>query len=357
MTDTEARVRAALHEMAAESQPVPLLTPLMRRRGVERRRRRITIASAVAATAAVITGGVLLGGYHRSDTPQPAQPTVKVVHLSHRSSTQPGPAQMFVTVSRGGPAKVTPYVVPTTTSGAVQFVSKTRMSDTVDKQVLSTDGRFLVQFHDVFCYCASPAVVLTNLATGQERRFAVPQFSWAELSPDGKTLALRAETKVTLIDVATRSARLLPQLTLGASAGAQVGWSPDGRLLAVEDVKDSLIVDLRGRIRTRLSGVSLVNASMSWSPDGQSVLVYDGAHPGVRVTPAAGGPSLELSPPAGAVRALGWTGDRVVWLAGQPGAQRLLTTDVHGGHAATWMKFEVGGRSVGSVSWSRATGG
>lgn len=356
MTSTEARVRAALHDMAAESQQVPLLTSLMRRRAVERRHRRIIVASAGAAAAAAVAGGMLLAGYVPTKAPQPAQPTVKSFHLSQRSSTHPGSASMFVTVSRGAAAALTAYVLPTTGGAAVRFGPKADAQETVDQQQLSADGRFLLELRDIFHPGNNPGVVLTDLATGQAQRFAAPQYVWVGLSPDAKTLALRDQTRVTLIDVTTGVSRVLPQLRLKAAVSVQMGWSPDGRLLAVENLKDTLIVDLGGHIRHRLPGVSLVNGSMSWSPDGHSILVYDGSHPGVRVTPVAGGPGLEVSPPAGALRALGWAGTRVVWLAGQPGAQRLVTTDVQGRDAATWMKFHVGSQTVGGVSWTRAMG-
>jgi hypothetical protein len=358
MTGTEERVRAALRDIAAESHAVPLLGPLSRRRALQRRRRQIIIPSAVVATAAAIVGGMLVAGYHFTNAPVPAEP-FKDLHLSGTSSTHPGLARMVVTLSRGGAEGITPYVVVSATGRAVQFVPTTLGPGTVDEHRLSADGRFVLQIRGL---ARGPGggggtVVLTNLATGQGRRFSDSQLSWAELSPDGKTLALRDETKVTLVDVATGLLRPLPRLTIRPALGAELGWSPDGRLLAVEDIGETLIVDLRGHIRTRLRGMSLLDGSQSWSSNGQSVLVYDGTHPGVRVTPADGGPGQDVPPPTDAVRALGWTGDRIVWLAGYPGAQRLVTTDARGASASLWMKFDVGAQGVATVSLTRGLSG
>jgi hypothetical protein len=363
MTSTEERVRAALRDLAAESQPVPLLLPLMRRRARERRRRRITIGSAVVATAAAIVVGLLLAGYLPSKAPVPAQHPLKEFHLSGTSSTHPGLARMVVTLSGGASETITPYVVASASGRAVQFVPTTTLGPdapgTVDEHRLSEDGRFVLQIRGVGRGPGGGGgtVVVTNLATGQGRRFADHLLSWAEFSPDGKTLAMRDETQVTLVDVATGQRRPLPRLTIRPATGAELGWSPDGRLLAVENIGETLIVDLQGHIRTRLRGMSLLDGSKSWSPDGQSILGYDGAHPGLRLARVDDGPRHAVRPPANAVRALGWTGDRVVWLTGYPGSQRLVTTDAHGGDAALWMNFDVGTQGVSTVSWSHALSG
>jgi hypothetical protein len=355
MTDTEDWVRAALHDISAESRPVPLLGPLMRRRAAERRRRRITVAGAAAATMAAILVGALVAGYHPTTTPEPAQQPPKSFHLTDTSSPHPGPARMVVTfTSVSGVADTPAYVVPVTTGRAVRLAQESRSSTTVRQQRLSANGRVLLQLRG---FSGDGTVVLTNLVTGHERRVANPHGADAELSPDGTTLALRDDTNVTLVDVATGRARPLRPVKVGDVPGAQVGWSPDSRLLAVEDITATLVVDLGGQIRARLSGMSLIDGSQSWSPDGKSLLVYDGSHPGLRVVPVSGGPGLDVRPPSGAVRALGWTGDRVVWLAGRPGSQRLVTTDVLGGTAAVWMRFDVGEHAVASVTWSRALSG
>jgi hypothetical protein len=103
--------------------------------------------------------------------------------------------------------------------------------------------------------------------------------------------------------------------------------------------------------------VHLVNGSQSWSPDSRSILVYDGESKDFAVQPVDGGEQVVLTPPADAVRPLGWAGDRVVWLAGQPGSQRLVTAGTDSGAAETWVRFEVGDAPVESVTWSRALSG
>jgi hypothetical protein len=46
-----------------------------------------------------------------------------------------------------------------------------------------------------------------------------------------------------------------------------------------------------------------------------------------------------------------------VWLAGTPGDQRLVTTDVDGGDERLWIRFDVGARAIETVSWSTALAG
>jgi hypothetical protein len=295
--------------------------------------------------------GALVGGYRLTPAPEPAQQPPKTFPLPRASSVRPGPALMVVTLgSVSGVADTPAYVVPVTSGPTLRFVPRSRSTQSMRQQRLSADGRVLLQLRGV----SGGTVVLNNLLSGQQRRVSNPCGAFAELSPDGTTLALRDDTGVTLVDVATGRTRQLPRLTVAVAPDAEVGWSPNGRLIAVEDVTDTLVVDLRGHIVTRLSGTSLINGSSSWSPDGQSILVNDGTRPGPRVAPVDGGPGRDVRRPSGALRALGWTGDRVVWLVGQPGSQRLITTDVRGGTTALWMQFDVGTQAVANVSWSRA---
>jgi hypothetical protein len=46
-----------------------------------------------------------------------------------------------------------------------------------------------------------------------------------------------------------------------------------------------------------------------------------------------------------------------VWLVGQPGGYRLVTTDQRGGEVRTWMQFDIGDRPIAHISWSQALSG
>ena len=54
---------------------------------------------------------------------------------------------------------------------------------------------------------------------------------------------------------------------------------------------------------------------------------------------------------------MGWTGSRVVWLSGPPGAQSLLACDLDARDCRTWMRFDVGDVAVEGVTWSAAYAG
>jgi len=136
------------------------------------------------------------------------------------------------------------------------------------------------------------------------------------------------------------------------------GWSPDGRLLAVHDGADLLVMEAgSGEVQEVLADVHLVNGSQSWSPDGRDVLGYDPRTRTFEVVPVDGSEPRVVEPPDGTARPLGWSGDRVVWLAGEPGTQRLVVADADGGDAETWLRFEVGDLPVESVTWSRDLSG
>ena len=59
-----------------------------------------------------------------------------------------------------------------------------------------------------------------------------------------------------------------------------------------------------------------------------------------------------LRAPADAVRPLGWSGSRIVWLTGATGSQRLVLADEESHHVETWMRFDVGAVPVEDVTWS-----
>jgi hypothetical protein len=69
------------------------------------------------------------------------------------------------------------------------------------------------------------------------------------------------------------------------------------------------------------------------------------------------GSETVLRMPPGALRPLGWAGSRVVWLVGQPGDQRLVTTDQTGAEPRPWMLLDIGQRAVETVGWSSELSG
>jgi hypothetical protein len=88
-----------------------------------------------------------------------------------------------------------------------------------------------------------------------------------------------------------------------------------------------------------------------------AILVYDGAAARFSVREADGTGTTVLRAPRGAMRPLGWSGSRVVWLTGAPGSQRLVTCEVRADRCGTWMRFDVGSAGVEGVTWSTALAG
>ncbi len=181
------------------------------------------------------------------------------------------------------------------------------------------------------------------------------------LSPDNATLAYyssRFGGHVRLTDVRTGSSSVLRTAAFRSEViCGGLAWSPEGDLLAVRDGKGSVLVDRDGRVVRRIPGGSVTNGSMSWSPDGRQILFYDSPEGTFVVLRLAEQDEVALPRPPDGVEPIGWTGDRVVWLVGRPGAQSLQTTDDRGADLRTWMRFEVGGRGVEAVQWSRDLSG
>ena len=168
-----------------------------------------------------------------------------------------------------------------------------------------------------------------------------------------------------------RSGETLLRGGLAGEVCAAVGWSPDGRLLVVpgpnvlgtdphpELVNDdgSTVIDAHGRPVTQLRHRLAVNSGMSWSPDGRSILLYSRDTGRYSIRDVTNGSESFLPPPPGALRPLGWAGDRVVWLAGRPGDQSLISTDVTGTDPRPWMRVDAGDRPIETVQWSRDLSG
>lgn len=365
MRHLEDQVRDVLREMADEATPVHLLGRLDSTR--HRRRpplRRRTIA-AVAATvlAALVTASLLLLRSDRPSIVEPVEHPPKVVRLSDASSTAPGRSVLAVRLNGGQLVPPAAYLLPVNRTAAV-LLSLSRSvpfaweDGFVASERLSADGTRLVRRsnkhnnHD-------DRLEVVNLVTGRSDFLGGFQGYCPELSPDNRTVAVYTSQghDVSLVDVRTRSSTVLHRFDYAyADDVCGVGWSPDGTRLALRDATGTIVLDRTGHVVRRIPGVP-TNGSMSWSPDGRSLLVYEPRAGRFVTVPLAGGPSTTLRTPADALKPLGWAGSRIVWLAGQPGDQSLVSSDQHGGDARTWTRLDVGDRGVEDVSWSKALGG
>jgi Tol biopolymer transport system component len=159
-----------------------------------------------------------------------------------------------------------------------------------------------------------------------------------------------------LVFLDSRTGRVLPNSSrwVDLDEGCNgMGWSPDGRWLVVGGPNSgSWLLDERGRKLQQIPGRSAVNSGMSWAPDGRSILMYDWKAQRNVIRDMINGTQRTLEQPVDALRPMGWAGSRVVWLAGQPGDQRLVTTDQAGGDERPWMRLDVGDRAVQAVEWT-----
>jgi hypothetical protein len=353
VTITEARLRGLLQEMAEEAQPVQLLTRLERRAPAVHRRRAVVTALAVAAVALVAVAATVVQARMMS-MPQPAYEPPEVFELGTTTSTQPGTAWMAMQLTEPDPSV---YVTPAG-GGATVAVPPRPDNEYVRWARLSPDGSHLVR---VNLTDLANTIEVVNLGSGQVVVLEVWAHS-AEISPDNRTVAVVIEGRVDLVDVVTGASRTVRELPAyderDPDTRGGLGWDPDGARLATHDGAGNVaILDANGREQDVLAGAQLVNGSQSWSPDGRSILVYDSNRRGFAAQPADGGEGAPLTPPADAVRPLGWAGDHIVWLVGEPGSQRLVTADIDGERIETWLRFEVGEVPIESVTWSRALSG
>ncbi|MGZ4591501.1 MAG: hypothetical protein ACXV2I_12020 [Actinomycetes bacterium] len=361
MTQTDDRIRELLHGLAEDVRPAPFLARLDRQSAALRRRRRLVAAATAAAVAvAAVAGGLLIGRSSRAAEHLPSDRPPKVFRLTDLTSSRPGRASLAVTLASSSLSDKPVYLVPAGGGAVVAVPSARTTAKDLFSQRLSRDGRYLLR--DGIGNMEPPGVLL-NLVTGQTQPTR-PNRALSELSPDNRTLAVYLERAVGLVDTSTghatrlrSSAYRLKGNDLVGPQGARAGWSPDGHLLAFREPQGLVVVNGSGQVRRRVPGANLVNGSMSWAPSGDSFLVYLQHQRRFALGHLTGGPPAALRTPADVAKPVGWAGDQVVWLVGAPGAQRLVTTDRHGDHPRTWMRFEVGQRGVESVTWSRALSG
>lgn len=356
MTVTEARLRGLFQEMAEEAQPAAMLGRLDDRAPVARQRRRLVMAGVAAAALVAVAVSTAFVQSRLSAMPQPADRPPPVFELGNSESARPGTAWMAVTI--GAQNEATVFVTPAGGGAVVSVPPSDGTAAGYLAQRLSPDGSHLVSVVDFF---GIPSRVdVQDLRTGQ----VVELDEWgyfAELAPDNRTVAVYLDGEVRLVDVATgagTTVHWVPPYAAYDPIAPGLGWAPDGSRLAAHVADDLAIVDTQGTEQHLFTGVHLTNGSQSWSPDGRSLLVYDSNERSFAVQPVDDGDLVVLTAPSGGLRPLGWAGDRVVWLTGDPGSQqRLVAADVDGSDAETWVRFEVGTAPVESVTWSRALSG
>jgi len=361
VNDTETRLRSALHDLADEVAPAPLLERLQRNHRSAVRRRRLALAAVAAAViAALVTGTLAL---QRLDQPSIIEPIVrppKVFRLSPATSVAPGRSVMAVTLARpnlavpDGEVEDPLYLLPAAGGAAIRVPGSDRVPYSWSRE-LSADGTRLIRSNTSY---DDARLEVVELQTGRSDDLGGRNGYCPQLSADNATVAAYSQSDVHIIDVRSGASRSLYPVTVPQDFPCGgLGWSPDGRHLVVRIESGSVVIDRRGKVRLDLPQSYAVNSSMSWSPDGSRLLMYDRRAGGYDVLSTDDGATVVMHRPAGAQRPLGWAGSRVVWLAGQPGDYRLLTTDERGQEARTWMRFDIGDRPIAAITWSQDISG
>lgn len=373
MTTLEDQLRHALHDLADDVQPVHFLSRLdrveARSHGKPSRRRMAVVAAAVVA--AVATASVILLRLDRPSIIEPVQRPPKVFRLSGETTDTPGRALMALILARpklavrDGENEDPQYVLPAAGGDAVYLPGSDRVPYS-STGGLSVDGSRLIR-EAVSNASAVPRLEIVNLLTGATNELGGELGSCPQLSPDNGTVAVYSDAsdQLQLVDVRSAAVRPGPRDPSAVPRSAAwvsgectgLGWSPDGQSLAVPTGDGSFVADRRGRILHRLPDRRAVNSLMSWSPDGHRILLYLESKGRFVVRDLASGEEPVLEPPEDALRPIGWTGTRVVWLAGKPGDYQLLSTDQRGDDVRTWMRFDIGDRPITGISWSRDLSG
>lgn len=153
-------------------------------------------------------------------------------------------------------------------------------------------------------------------ATPAVERFAVgDRIEELRLSPDGKQLAFVARGEIWLAPIAGGAAT---RLTRTAAAEAQLDWSPDGKQLVYQSLRNGAgeiwRMELASRAESRIGAAMAADAFPRFSPDGRSVAwLRDGR--ALMVRELAGGAEKRLArvqtgrPPIWADAPLAWAPD------------------------------------------------
>jgi hypothetical protein len=355
----EDQVRTTFQEMAAEAAPAPLMQRIERARPARPRRRLVLSVAAAVVTLAVVASSVLV---LRADDRAIVEPTLQPPgtlrldgHVSE--SAAPGTGALLVVladVSATDQVHEKPaYVLPTGEDRPV-LLAESDVNPTWTEH-LSLDGTRAIREVN-----RHPAVgdeqkwlEIVDLRTGRTTRLANGESFCPALSPDNRTVAANVEGAVLLIDVSSGRQRSLRAVDFCGG----LAWTPDSTRLVLRTPDGSRIVDRRGRTVSRIPGLYVANGSMSWSPDGSHLLLYDANAGRFVIRDVDTGGTQVLKQPPDSVKPLGWAGSRVVWLTGNVGDQRLVTTGPRGFGPRLWTHLDTGGLPIEAVSWSTALSG
>jgi hypothetical protein len=356
-TSIEEQLRLVMRDMADEIQPSPPPLGLQPRPLLgERRRLALAAVAVVAALAAAVGSAVLL----RDPRPEFIEPTIrppKEFHLTETVAAHPGrsvvaviPAQ--VPRSVGGDGNRTLQLQPAA-GGPERELALSAWVDSAYSQQLSWDGSRVLRQRDTG---GDPRLEIVNLETGRTSRVGGLRGYCPQLSPDNRRVAMAGtDGRLTVADA--RTGHVLWSGGRVAEACSTLGWSPDGQLLMVPGGSEQRVLDRDGRVVDGLGQRQGVNSGMSWSPDSHTLLLYDRNEGRYLVRDVTTGSERATTSPADALKALGWAGSRIVWLVGQPGSQRLVTTDQGGADLHLWMRIDAGDRPIETVQWSRELAG
>jgi hypothetical protein len=351
-TDVEDQVRSALHEIARDARPAPLMQRLEASHAppTPRLLRQQRVLGAVASVVAVLLVTVLAWQAEHRRRIEPVQQPPRVIRLSDAGSLSPGRALLAMSLAGDTQHDDTPaYVLSRGATKAVLLPVTGRLGAAL-VQTLSGDGSAWARMD--WQGWPTPRMEIVDLITGKVDDLEGLTVNCPVLSPDGRVFAALDGEGVFLVDRGTQT-----PVRIGPSAHqcgySSLGWSPDGARIAVRVEDGSQVRDRRGRLVQEIPGWTLANASMSWSPDGGDLLMYRSSTASYAIVSVDQVTVTRLRRPARTARAVGWTGDRVVWLMGRAGDQQLVTTDRDGGDRRPWTRLELGSRQVDHVSWSR----